>query len=90
MVCVDDVVHHAVVADAQPVEGIVGATDGLDGLAGDTSGLDDVTRESLECSADTTTVSVTELPELPDRRPREPDLVGGQSRSSSPTVRRLA
>ncbi len=90
MVGVDDVVHHAVVADAQPVEGIVSAMDGLHGLAGDASGTDDVMRESLERSADAIAVSVTKLLELPDRRPRELDLVGGQSRSSSLTVRCLA
>ena len=90
VVCVDDVVHHAVVADAQPVEGIVGAMDRLDGLAGDAPGLDDVTREPLERSPDAVAVSVTELLELASRRPRELDPVGGQSRSSSPTVRRLA
>ena len=90
MVCVEDVVHHAVVADAQPMEDVVSATDGLHGLAWDASGLADITREALESGADAITVGVTELLELPSRRPREPDLVGGQSRSSSPTVRPLA
>jgi hypothetical protein len=90
VVGVDDVVHHAVVADAHPMEGVVGTTDGLHGLACDASGAGDAMRESLKCSADAITISVTELLELPGRRPREPDLVSGQSRSSSLTVRRLA
>lgn len=90
MVCVDDVVHHAVVADAQPVEGVVDAVDGLDGLACDTPGTGDVTRESPECSADALAVSIAELLELAGRRPRELDLVGGQSSSSSLTVRPFA
>lgn len=90
VVCFDDVVHHAVLAASQPVEGVVGAADGLDRLAGDASGAGDVMRESLECSADAITVSVTELLELPGRRARDLDSVGGQSRSSSLTVRRLA
>ena len=68
MFCVEDVVHHAEVADSQPVEGVVGATDRLHRLAGDASGSADVTRESLECSADAVAVGVTELLELPSRR----------------------
>jgi hypothetical protein len=47
-------------------------------------------RESLESSADAITVSVTELLELPGRRPRDLDFVRGQSRSPSLTVRRWA
>ena len=90
VVSVDDVVHHAVVADAQPVEGVVGPADGLDGLARDTSGAGDVMRKSLEGASDAITISVTELLELPGRRLREPDVVGGQSMSSRPTVRPLA
>jgi len=87
---VDDVVHHAMVSEAHPMEGVIGPTDGLDGLAGDASGVGDVARESLEGSTDTFAVSVSKLLELPHRRLRESDLVGGQSRSSSLTVRRLA
>jgi hypothetical protein len=55
---VDDVVHHAVVTDAHPMEGVAGPTDGLYGLAGDASGLSDVTRESLGGSPDAIAVSV--------------------------------
>ena len=90
MVGVDDVVHHAIVADAQPVEGVVGPANRLDGLAGDASGPSDVSRKPLKGSTDTIAISAIELLELPHRRLREPDLVGGQSISSRPTVRRLA
>ena len=67
-VLVDDVVHHAVVADAQSVEGIVGATDGLDRLPGDAALTRDVMCESLEGPADAVAVGVGELLELADRR----------------------
>jgi len=90
MVSVDDVVHHAIVADAQPVEGVVSPADRFDGLAGDASGPGDVSREPLKGSTDTIAISATELPELPHRRLREPDLVGSQSISSRLTVRRFA
>jgi hypothetical protein len=87
---VDDVVHHPVVAGAQPVKGVVGPADGLDGLAGDASRAGDVVCESFEGLTDAIAVGASKLLELPYRRPREPDLVRGQSRSSSRTVRRSA
>ena len=66
-VVVDDVVHHAVVADTQPVEGVVGATDGLDRPPRDSARAGHVLRESLECPADAIAVGVTDLLELPGR-----------------------
>jgi hypothetical protein len=86
----DDVVHHPVVAGAQPVKGVVGPADGLDGLAGDASRAGDVVCESFEGLTDAIAVGASKLLELPYRRPRELDLVRGQSRSSSRTVRRSA
>lgn len=90
VVCLDDVAHHAVVADTQPIEGVVGAADGLDRLAGEAFRAGHVTRKALECAADAITVCITELLESSKRRPREPDLVGSQSMSSSLTVRPFA
>jgi hypothetical protein len=87
---VDDVAHHPVVADAHPVERVVGPADGLDGLAGDASRAGDVMGESLGGLTDALAVGASKLLELPYRRPRELDLVRGQSRSSSRTVRRSA
>jgi hypothetical protein len=68
VVVVNDVVHHAVVADPQAMEGVVGATDGLDRLPRDATWAGHVMRESLECSADPIAVGVSELLELPGRR----------------------
>ena len=67
-VVVDDVVHDAVVADTQPVEGVGSATDGLDRLPRHASRAGHVMRESLECPADAIAVGVTELLELTGRR----------------------
>jgi hypothetical protein len=87
---VDDVIHHAVVADTQTMERVLGPTDGLDRLAWYASGSTDVVRESSEGVPDAISVCVIELLVLPRGRTGEPDLVGAQSRSSRLTVRPLA
>jgi hypothetical protein len=65
---VDDVIHHAMVADAQSVKGVLGPMDGVHRLARHTPGASDVMRESLQSVPDAMPVSVIKLPELPLRR----------------------
>ncbi len=78
------------VADPQPVEGVVRPAAGLDRLAGRAPRVADFTRETLQGPLDPVAIFVGELLELAERRTRELDLVGRQSMSSSPTVRPLA
>jgi hypothetical protein len=82
----DEVVHHAVIADPQSVEGVRGPTDGLDRRAGYASGTCDIARESSEGVADALPACVIELLGSPRGRTGEPDLAGAQPRSSSLTV----
>lgn len=86
-VALDDVIHHAVVADTQSVERVISTTDGLRRLAWHACGTGGVMSESGEGVPDAISDCVIELLELPCSRAGEPDLVGGQSRSSSLTVR---
>ena len=84
---VDDVVHDAVVADPQPVEGIAGTMHGLHGLAFDSADLRRTARELLERQSDPSTNAGFSLPEGLCRRGTELDAICVQVRSDRATVR---
>lgn len=84
---VEKVVHDPVVADPQPVEGIVHAANRLYGLPFDASDLRRVTRKLLERPSDPSANLGVELPERLLRRGAELDAIRVQVRSDRVTVR---
>ena len=85
-VLVENVVHGAVVADPQPVEGIAGAAHRLHGLPLDSANLGSVPRELLERPNHPSANVGFELPERLLRRGAELDAVRVQVRSDRLTV----
>jgi hypothetical protein len=81
LVLIDDVVHDAMIADSQSVEGVARSLDGLDGLATESPGRGDIECELDQCVADPRSRLGREVLERPAGRGREFDLVGAQSRS---------
>lgn len=81
------VVHHPIVADAKPMEGVAGSVDGLGSLASGSPWLRDVGCELLKRLTNAPTDGVGELSEVAGRGSAELDGEGLQSRSSSRVVR---
>lgn len=80
---INHVIHHAVVAHPEPMERVACATNGFDSLAADTTLL-------VQSAPEPVAGLERQLPECSGRRRREPDLIGGQTRSLRPTVRPFA
>jgi hypothetical protein len=80
-VFVDRVVHDAIVADAEPMEGIARSLDRLDRLAASPTRLGGVTSELLERFLDPRPQLRRQLLERPDGRRRQLDAVRGQTSS---------
>ena len=89
-VLVDHVVHHAMVADAKSVERVARATDGFDRIAADATLPACATRQLLQGLPEPVAGLDWQFLERLRRRRREPDAVGGQTRSLRFTVRPFA
>ena len=89
-VLVDDVVHHAVIAHAEPEELVAHAVDRLDGLAADPVRLRRVRREPLQRLSDALLKVGRQLLVGPNGRRGQRDAVGAQWRSSKLVVRPFA
>ena len=82
----DHVVHHPVVANPEPVEGVRRPLDRLHGLAADPPRRRGILRELLERARDPRSGRRVQLLECPERGRRELDVVGTQLTSSSLVV----
>lgn len=74
-VVVEDVIHHAVVADSQPVEGVAHTLDRLDSLPADAARTRCTDGELLESLPDPVLLLGDELLEGSGRRRRQLDAV---------------
>jgi len=86
-VFVDHVVHDAVVTNPEAVERIRDTSDGLHLLATDTLAGGRLLREPFERIAKPGAGIIGQLPEGPDSRRCQLDLIGRQRRSRSRVVR---
>lgn len=86
-VFVDGVVHDAIVADAESVEGIADSLDRLDRLAADPARLGGVASQLLERFLDPRANLGRQLVERSDGRRRQLDAIRGQTSSFSVVVR---
>ena len=86
----DHVVHDAVVADAEPMEGVGDTLDSLDGLATDPPWFRGVIRELLDCGSNPCPSLWRELLQRTRGGGGELDLIRFQSRSFRLVVRPLA
>lgn len=87
---IDHVIHHTIVAHPETVERVACATNGLHSLAADATLLRCLTRQLVQSAPEPVAGLEWQLPECSGRRRREPDLIGGQTRSLRPTVRPFA
>lgn len=89
-VFVDNVVHHAMIANAESVKRVRKTLDGLDRLTADAAGLRGLVSELVECVFDPCSVVGRQFPEDLRRAWSELDPIGTQPRSRSLSVRPLA
>lgn len=87
LIGIEHVVHHAVVADSQPVEGVAGAMHGLHDLPLDSADPCSVLRQFLERARQTSAGLGSELPERLRCGGAELDAVRVQVSSERLTVR---